>query len=124
MTAADCPGHPDFFKNTLRGVVEADCVILHVAATTGEFEAGISKNGQARAHLLAAYTLGVKQLIVAVNKMDNTEPPFHEDRFEECRKEVIGYAKKCGYSPKAVAVVPISGFLGDNLTESSQNMPW
>ena len=47
---------------------------------TGEFEAGISKNGQTREHALLAYTLGVKQLIVAVNKMDSTEPPYSSAR--------------------------------------------
>ena len=49
-----------------------------MAAGTGEFEAGISKNGQTREHALLAYTLGVKQMIVGVNKMDTTEPPFSE----------------------------------------------
>lgn len=54
--------------------------MLIVASSTGEFEAGISKNGQTREHALLAYTLGVKQLIVGVNKMDNTEPPYSEVR--------------------------------------------
>jgi len=52
--------------------------VLVVAAGTGEFEAGISKNGQTREHALLAFTLGVKQLIVGVNKMDSTEPPYSE----------------------------------------------
>lgn len=52
--------------------------MLIVAAGVGEFEAGISKNGQTREHALLAYTLGVKQLIVGVNKMDSTEPPYSE----------------------------------------------
>ncbi len=57
-------------------LLQADCAVLIVAAGTGEFEAGISKNGQTREHALLAYTLGVKQLIVGINKMDNTEPPY------------------------------------------------
>ncbi len=57
---------------------QADCAVLIVAAGVGEFEAGISKNGQTREHALLAYTLGVKQLIVGVNKMDMTEPPYSE----------------------------------------------
>jgi len=57
---------------------QADCAVLIVAAGTGEFEAGISKNGQTREHALLAYTLGVKQLIVGINKMDSTEPPYSE----------------------------------------------
>ena len=54
--------------------------MLVVAAGVGEFEAGISKNGQTREHALLAFTLGVKQLIVGVNKMDSTEPPYSEVR--------------------------------------------
>ena len=61
--------------------LQADCAVLIVAAGTGEFEAGISKNGQTREHALLAYTLGVKQLIVGVNKMDSTEPKYSEVRF-------------------------------------------
>ena len=52
--------------------------MLIVAAGTGEFEAGISKEGQTREHALLAFTLGVKQLIVGVNKMDSTQPPYSE----------------------------------------------
>merc|ERR1711876_154115 len=54
-----------------------------IAAGVGEFEAGISKNGQTREHALLAFTLGVKQLIIGVNKMDSTEPPYSQKRFEE-----------------------------------------
>lgn len=77
-------------------VYQADCAVLIVAAGTGEFEAGISKNGQTREHALLAFTLGVKQLIVGVNKMDSTEPPYHEARYEEIKKEVSSYIKKIG----------------------------
>ena len=90
----------------------------------GEFEAGISKNGQTREHALLAYTLGVKQLIVGVNKMDSTEPPYSQKRYEEIIKEVSTYIKKIGYNPDTVAFVPISGWNGDNMLEPSANMPW
>jgi elongation factor 1-alpha len=103
---------------------QADCAVLIVAAGVGEFEAGISKNGQTREHALLAYTLGVKQLIVGVNKMDSTEPPFSEARFEEIKKEVSAYVKKIGYNPAAVAFVPISGWHGDNMLEASDRLPW
>ncbi|EEB10888.1 elongation factor 1-alpha, putative [Pediculus humanus corporis] len=94
------------------------------AAGTGEFEAGISNNGQTREHALLAFTLGVKQLIVGVNKMDSTEPPYSESRFEEIKKEVSNYIKKVGYQPASVAFVPISGWQGDNMLEPSDKMPW
>ena len=95
-----------------------------VSASVGEFEAGISKNGQTREHALLAYTLGVKQMIVIVNKMDVTEPAFSEARFNEIRNEVSTYVKKIGYQPEGVAFVPISGWHGDNMIEPSKNMPW
>jgi len=124
VTIIDAPGHRDFIKNMITGTSQADCAVLVVACGTGEFEAGISKNGQTREHALLCYTLGVKQLIVACNKMDSTEPPYSEKRFNEIKKEVQAYIKKVGYNPKAVAFVPISGFQGDNMIEASDKMPW
>merc|ERR1719308_233716 len=124
VTIIDAPGHRDFIKNMITGTSQADCGVLIIASGTGEFEAGISKNGQTREHALLAYTLGVKQLIVAVNKMDSTEPPYSQARFEEIKKEVTSYIKKIGYNPETVAFVPISGWHGDNMLETSTNMGW
>lgn len=124
VTIIDAPGHRDFIKNMITGTSQADCAVLVVAAGVGEFEAGISKNGQTREHALLAFTLGVKQMIVAINKMDSTEPPYSEDRYNEIKKEVGAYAKKIGYVPDAIAFVPISGWHGDNMIEESKNMPW
>jgi len=124
VTIIDAPGHRDFIKNMITGTSQADCAVLIVAAGTGEFEAGISKEGQTREHALLAYTLGVKQLIIGVNKMDSTSPAYSEARFSEIQKEVSSYIKKIGYNPKTVAFVPISGWHGDNMIEESTNMPW
>ena len=124
VTIIDAPGHRDFIKNMITGTSQADCGVLIIASGTGEFEAGISKNGQTREHALLAYTLGVKQLIVGVNKMDSTEPPYSQARFEEIQKEVSGFIKKVGYNPAAVPFVPISGWHGDNMLQTSQNMSW
>merc|ERR1712141_741735 len=124
VTIIDAPGHRDFIKNMITGTSQANCGVLIIASGVGEFEAGISKNGQTREHALLAYTLGVKQLIVGVNKMDSTEPPYSKARFEEIQKEVSGFIKKVGYNPAAVAFVPISGWHGDNMLETSTNMDW
>jgi len=124
VTIIDAPGHRDFIKNMITGTSQADCAVLIVASSTGEFESGISKDGQTREHALLAYTLGVKQMIIGVNKVDNTEPPYSESRFNEIQKEIGGYVKKVGYNPKAVAIVPISGWVGDNMIEPSENMKW
>jgi len=124
VTIIDAPGHRDFIKNMITGTSQADCGVLIIAAGTGEFEAGISKNGQTREHALLAYTLGVKQLIVGVNKMDSTEPAYSGARFDEIIKEVQNFIKKVGYNPAAVPFVPISGWHGDNMLEPSTNMSW
>lgn len=122
VTVIDAPGHRDFIKNMITGTSQADCAILIVAAGTGEFEAGISKIGQTREHALLAFTLGVKQLIVGVNKMDSVA--YAETRFLEIKREVSDFIKKIGYKPASVAMVPISGWNGDNMLEPSTNMPW
>ena len=70
--------------------------MLIVAGGLGEFKAGISKNGQTREHTLLAFTLGMKQLIVAISKMDSTEPAYSAARFQEIREEVSAYIKKIG----------------------------
>lgn len=106
----------------ITGTSQADCAILIIAAGTGEFEAGISKDGQTREHALLAFTLGVKNLIVAINKMDTTK--WSEDRYHEIIKETSNFIKKVGYNPKAVPFVPISGFNGDNMIAASTNCPW
>merc|ERR1711869_17718 len=86
--------------------------------------AGISKDGQTREHALLAYTLGVKQMRVAMNKMDNTTTPYSEARYKEIKEEVSNFLKKTGYDPEKIPFIPISGFHGDNMIEDSSNMGW
>jgi elongation factor 1-alpha len=121
-TIIDAPGHRDFIKNMITGTSQADVAILVVAATEGEFEAGISKNGQTREHALLAFTLGVKQMIVVVNKMDEKTVSFRENRFNEIRTEVSSFLKKIGWNPEKINFVPISGWNGDNMIEPSSNL--
>jgi elongation factor 1-alpha len=128
FTIIDAPGHRDFIKNMITGTSQADVAVLVVAAGTGEFEAGISKEGQTREHALLAFTLGVKQMVCAVNKMDQAQsenqPKWSENRYNEIKSEVSLYLKKVGYNPEKVPFVPISGWHGDNMLEASDNMPW
>ena len=98
--------------------------MLVIASGAGEFEAGISKEGQTREHVLLAFTLGVKQMIVAINKMDDKSVNWSQARYDEIKKEVSAYLKKVGYNPDKVSFVPISGWNGDNMLESSTNTPW
>jgi elongation factor 1-alpha len=122
VTIIDAPGHRDFIKNMITGTSQADCAILIVASGVGEFEAGISKDGQTREHALLSFTLGVKKMIIGINKMDTHK--YSEARFKEITSEVEKFIKKVGYNPKEVAMVPISGFHGDNMIDASTNMSW
>eukprot|EP01112_Ceratiomyxa_fruticulosa_P021633 TRINITY_DN7680_c0_g4_i1.p1 TRINITY_DN7680_c0_g4~~TRINITY_DN7680_c0_g4_i1.p1 ORF type:complete len:388 (-),score=64.25 TRINITY_DN7680_c0_g4_i1:36-1199(-) len=124
FTIIDAPGHRDFIKNMITGTSQADAALLVVAAPLGEFEAGIAKTGQTKEHALLAYTLGVRQIIVAVNKMDDRSVNWSEQRFDEITKEVGNYVKKIGFTSDKVQYVPISGYSGDNLIEKSGNLPW
>jgi len=124
VTIIDAPGHRDFIKNMITGTSQADCAVLMIATPAGEFEAGISKNGQTREHALLAYTLGVKQMIVVLNKMDDKTVNWGQPRYEEIKKEVASYIKKIGYNPDKVNFVPISGWHGDNMLEKSPNLAW
>ncbi|KAM6971036.1 elongation factor 1-alpha-like isoform 1-T1 [Tautogolabrus adspersus] len=147
MTIIDAPGHRDFIKNMITGTsqvsstlsfilrklnyvfnsimsFQADVALLVVSAAKGEFEAGVSRSGQTREHALLAYTLGVKQIIVCVNKMDLTEPPYSQKRFDEVARSVSSFLKKVGYDPATVPFVPISGWTGENMITATQRMPW
>ena len=107
VTVIDAPGHRDFIKNMITGTSQADCAIrmissnfcpsnflVIIAAGIGEFEAGISKDGQTREHAFSLIHSGVKQLIVAINKMDTTK--WSESRYEEIVKETSNFIKKVG----------------------------
>jgi elongation factor 1-alpha len=108
----------------ITGTSQADCAVLVIASGTGEFEAGIAKTGQTREHALLAFTLGVKQMIVVVNKMDDKSVNWSESRYEEIKTEVSAFIKKIGYNPEKVPFVPISGWHGDNMLDRSTNLPW
>lgn len=122
VTVIDAPGHRDFIKNMITGTSQADAAILIVSASQGEFEAGVSSDGQTNQHILLAYTLGIRQLIVCVNKMDTTG--WDEKRYIEVRDEASKHIKKVGFKPEETPFIPISGWMGDNMIEPSTNMGW
>jgi len=122
FTVIDAPGHRDFIKNMITGTSQADIALLIIPADNGGFEGAFSKDGQTREHALLAFTLGVKQMIVGINKMDAAK--YSEERFNEIQKEVTGYLKKVGYNVANVPFCAISGFVGDNMVDKSSSMPW
>merc|ERR1712060_930616 len=124
FTIIDAPGHRDFIKNMITGTSQADAAVLMIAGDVGGFEAGFSKEGQTREHALLAQTMGVKQMVVAVNKMDDTSVNYSQARYDEIRSELTAYLKKVGYNVANIPFIPISGWVGDNMIEASENMSW
>ncbi len=125
FTIIDAPGHADFVKNMITGASQADAAILLMSAKKGEFETGIADNGQTREHAFLAKTLGINQLVVAVNKMDDNSVDFAEDRFEEVKREGTKLLKLVGFKVEQnVQFVPLSALTGDNLAQKSDNLSW
>jgi elongation factor 1-alpha len=120
FTIIDAPGHADFVKNMITGASQADAAILVVSGKKGEMEVGIAANGQTREHAYLAQTLGIKQMVVAVNKADIYD--YSEDRFNECKESVGDLLKSIGF--KNVKFIPTSGMAMENLSKKSDKMPW
>eukprot|EP01111_Echinosteliopsis_oligospora_P019544 TRINITY_DN9503_c0_g1_i1.p1 TRINITY_DN9503_c0_g1~~TRINITY_DN9503_c0_g1_i1.p1 ORF type:complete len:436 (+),score=96.52 TRINITY_DN9503_c0_g1_i1:51-1358(+) len=124
ISITDTPGQSDYIYNMLSGAAMAHVAVLCVAAAEGEFEVGIAKGGQTREHALLAFTLGIKQMIVVINKMDDKSVQWNQKRYDTIVTEVSAFLKKVGYNPWKILFIPISGWHGDNLTDRSLHSPW
>ncbi len=124
FTVIDAPGHRDFVKNMVTGASQADGAVLFISAKRGEYEAGTNPGGQTREHAFLAKTLGVDQLVVAVNKMDDPTVNWSQQRYEEVKDGVSRLLRMVGYDISKIHFVPTSGWTGDNLFNKSTNMPW
>jgi elongation factor 1-alpha len=124
FTVIDAPGHRDFVKNMVTGASQADGAVLFVSAKRGEFESGIGPGGQTQEHAFLAFTLGVKQVVVAVNKMDDASVNWGQERYQEIKNEISRILSTVGYKVEKIPFVPTSGWTGDNLVKSSEKMPW
>jgi elongation factor 1-alpha len=134
-TVIDAPGHRNFIKNMITGASQADVALLMIPAD-GNFTTAIAKGnhkagevpGQTRQHALLINLLGVKQLIVGVNKMDADMANYKQERYTEIKDEMdrmlirVGWPKK--FIEESVPKLPISGWKGDNLITQSTNMDW
>eukprot|EP00798_Chlamydomonas_sp_ICE-L_P005975 gene5975-5261_t len=134
-TIIDAPGHRDFIKNMISGAAQADVCLLMVPAD-GNFTTAIQKGdhkaaeiqGQTRQHARLINLLGVKQLIVGVNKMDTDTAGYKLERFKEIADEMKHMLVRVGWKDafvdKFVPMLPLSGWMGDNLIKKSENMAW
>jgi len=117
ITIIDAPGHRDFVKNMITGTSQADAAVLVVAAPDGVM-------AQTKEHMFLARTLGVKQMIVAINKMDDTKPPYDKSRYETVKADVEKLAKSVGYKEDQLQFLPVSAFVGDNVKEKGKLDWW
>ncbi len=124
FTLIDAPGHRDFVKNMITGASQADAAVLVVSAKRGEAEVGISPGGQTREHGYLSFVLGIRQLVVLINKMDDSTVNWSKERYDEVRQQAADLLKTIGYDISKIHFIPVSGWLGDNLVEKSKNMPW
>lgn len=137
ITLLDAPGHRDFIPNMISGAAQADVGILVIRAGEGEFETAFSEDGQTKGnsvlsrricdilltrclleHAILARSLGVTQLIVAVNQMDTVQ--WSQDRYELIKREVLAFLKKVGFKDTQLSFVPCSGLSGENLIERKE----
>jgi len=115
FTVVDCPGHRDFVKNMITGASQADAAILVVAAPDGVM-------AQTKEHVFLSRTLGINQLIIAVNKMDASK--YSQERYEQVKKDVGQLLGMVGFKASEIPFIPTSAFEGDNMSKKSANTPW
>eukprot|EP00871_Galdieria_phlegrea_P004646 jgi/Galph1/5182/GphlegSOOS_G3873.1 len=122
FTILDAPGHKNFVPQMIGGAAQADIAVLVISARKGEFETGFERGGQTREHAMLAKTAGVRQLIVAVNKMDDPsilqpDGTWNKQRYDECCDKLMPYLKQIGWKPQDIYWIPISGYSGQNILE-------
>ncbi len=117
FTIIDAPGHRDFVKNMITGVSQADAAVLVVAAVPGPQE-------QTKEHIFLARTLGINQLMIAINKMDRPEAAYKKEAFEKVKEDTSKILRSIGYKVEQILFIPVSGLLGDNISKKSDKMTW
>jgi peptide chain release factor subunit 3 len=98
FTILDAPGHKNYVPNMITGVAQADVGVLVISARKGEFEAGFDRSGQTREHALLAKTLGVKKLVIVINKMDEPTVEWSKERYDNIQSKLGAYLKSVSFS--------------------------
>ncbi len=120
FTIIDAPGHKDFIKNMITGASQADAAVLVVDVEERDEKGGLMP--QTKEHIFLARTLGIQQIIVAINKMDKVN--YDQKKFEETKELVSKLLKMVGYKDEQIIFVPISALHGENVVKKSEKMAW
>ena len=116
FTIIDAPGHRDFVKNMITGASQSDAAVLICSAYEGQ-------QAQTREHAILANVLGIRQIIVGINKMDKVD--YAQAKYEETKKSMSELLKTLGYKPESiVGFIPYSAQIGDNVKVKSPKMSW
>ncbi|HIQ18034.1 MAG TPA: sulfate adenylyltransferase subunit CysN [Novosphingobium capsulatum] len=110
---ADCPGHEQYTRNMVTGASTADLAVILIDARKGVLV-------QTRRHSYLCHLLGIRNIVLAVNKMDLVD--YSQARFDEIVADYAAFAASIGI--ESFTAMPISGFAGDNVTSASANTPW
>ena len=110
---ADCPGHEQYTRNMVTGASTADCAVILIDARKGVLV-------QTRRHSFLCHQLGIRNLVLAVNKMDLID--YDETKFNAIVSDYAKFAESIGI--ESFTAVPISGLAGDNITSRSDNTDW
>ena len=124
FTILDAPGHRDFIANMITGAAQANCGLLLIDVGYSQFERGwqnsnTNQSGTTREHALLARSLGVIQLIVVMNKMENVE--FKEERYQEIKDQIQPYLASIGFKADDTYFVPVSALTDENVTSKATN---
>lgn len=117
FTIIDAPGHRDFVKNMITGTSQADAAVIVCSAIEGP-------QAQTKEHVFLARTLGVKQIIISLNKMDAVKPAYNEEAFIKAKGEMEKLLKMVGFKVAEIPMIPTSAFIGDNIVNKSDKMAW
>lgn len=109
----DAPGHKEFMKNMITGTSQAEAALLIVDAQEGVKE-------QTKRHGYVLAMLGLKQIVVVINKMDLVD--YFQERFQEIKDEITGFLKGLEITPSYT--IPLSATKGDNVAKKSERLPW
>ncbi|PWN28545.1 hypothetical protein BDZ90DRAFT_238871 [Jaminaea rosea] len=120
-TVLDAPGHRDFVPSMITGAAQADVALLVIDATKGAFEAGFGARGQTREHAVLIRALGVREVVVVINKLDTCE--YAQERYDEVLEQLKPFLASTGFEASRLSCVPLGAAEGENVSKRSSGSP-